>query len=158
MFADIIEDDMPEEQYVGESTESTPWAPPYDSELDAPPAPLTPPKPVLDTTPLSTVALAAAGVGALNLLLTVVCTITWLLNEEMGMAIIAASNGLWLLLGFAGIGLGAYVQRQQKKAGVQGGTAGKVAITAILSSTCIMSGAVLLPLISAVRLLVAPVG
>jgi hypothetical protein len=155
MFADIIEDDMPEEQYVGESSESTPWRPPSDPDLDAPPAP---PKPVLDTMPLSTVALAAAGVGALNLLLTVVCTITWLLNEEMGMAIIAASNGLWLLLGFAGIGLGAYVQRQQKKAGVTGGTAGKIAMTAILSSTCIMSGAVMLPLITAVRSLVAPAG
>ena len=148
---------MSEEQYVGESTD-TPWAPPLDSEFNAPPAPLAPPKPVLDTAPLSNIALAAAGVGALNLLLTFTCSTAWLMNEEMGLAIIAASNGLWLLLGFAGIGLGAYVQRQQKKAGVQGGTAGKVAITAILSSTCIMSGAVLLPLISAVRLLVAPVG
>jgi hypothetical protein len=113
-------------------------------------------QPVVDTAPLSTVALAAAGVAALNLLLTFACTIAWMIDEQMGLSIVAASNGLWLLLGIAGMSLGVYVQRRQKKAGVKGGTAGKIAAAAILSSTCIMSGAVLLPMISAIRSLIGP--
>ncbi len=144
---------MSQESYPGESP-GTPWAPPLDPELDA--APAEPPKPVVDMAPLSTVALAAAGVGALNLLLTFACTVAWLMDEQMGLSIIGASNGLWVLLGLAAIGLGAYIQRQQKLAAVKGGTAGTIATMAILSGMFIMSGAVLLPLISAMRSIIAP--
>jgi hypothetical protein len=146
---------MSQEPFSGESPD-TPWSLPSDAELNAPPAP--PPKPVVDTAPLSTVALAAAGVGALNLLLTFACSVAWMMDEQMGLSIVAASNGLSVLLGLAGIGLGAYVQRQQKIVGVEGGTAGIIATAAIMSGMFIMSGAVLLPLISAMRSIIAPGG
>ena len=146
---------MPEEPFTGESPD-TPWAPPLDPELEAHPAER--PQPVVDTAPLSTVALAAAGVGALNLLLTFACSVAWMMDEQMGLSIIGASNGLWVLLGIAAIGLGAYIQRQQKLAVVKGGTAGMIATAAILSGMFIMSGAVLLPLISAMRSIIAPSG
>jgi len=146
---------MSQEPFAGESPD-TPWAPPSDPELDAPPA--MPPKPAVDTVPLSTVALAAAGVAALNLLLTFACAVAWMMDEQMGLSIIGASNGLWVLLGIAAIGLGAYIQRQQKTAAVKGGTAGMIATAAILSGMFIMSGAVLLPLISAMRSIIAPSG
>jgi hypothetical protein len=144
---------MSQESFPGESAQ-TPWTPPLDPELDAPPA--APPAPKVDTAPLSTVALAAAGVGALNLLLTFACTVAWMMDEQVGLSIINASNGLWVLLGVAAIGLGAYMQRQQKLAAVKGGTAGMIATAAILSGMFIMSGAVLLPLISAMRSIIAP--
>jgi hypothetical protein len=144
---------MSQEPYSGESP-ATPWAPPFDPELDVPLA--APAQPVVDTAPLSTAALAAAGVGALNLLLTFSSAVAWMMDEQMGLSIIAASNGLWVLLGVAAIGLGAYIQRQQKAAAVKGGTAGIIATTAILSGMFIMSGAVLLPLISAMRSIIAP--
>lgn len=144
---------MSQQPFSGESPD-TPWTPPLDPELDAPPA--EPLKPVVDTAPLSTVALAAAGAGALNLLLTFACTVAWMMDEEMGLSIIWASNGLWLLLGIAAIGLGAYVQRQQKLAVVKGGTAGIISTAAILSGGLIMSGAVLLPMISAIGSIIAP--
>ncbi|MDA0203827.1 MAG: hypothetical protein O3A53_04710 [Acidobacteria bacterium] len=146
---------MPQDYFPGESPDTT-WAPPTDPEPDAPPA--EPPKPVVDTAPLSTVALAAAGAGALNLLLTFACTVAWMMDEQMGLSIIGASSGLWVLLGIAAIGLGAYIQRQQKLAAVKGGTAGIIATVAILSGMFIMSGAVLLPLISAMRSIIAPSG
>ena len=146
---------MSQEPFSGESP-ATPWAPPLDAELAAPPAER--PQPVVDTAPLSTVALAAAGASALNWLLTFACTVAWIMDEQMGLAIIAASNGLWVLLGVAAIGLGAYIQRQQKLAGVKGGTAGIIATVAILSGMFVMSGAVLLPLISAMRSIIAPGG
>lgn len=126
-----------------------------DSELDA--RPVAQPEPVVDTAPLSTAALSAAGVGALNLLLTLICSIAWLVDEQIGLSIVAASNGLWVLLGFAGIGLGAYIQRQQKTSGVKGGTAGMVATAAVLSGGIIMSVAVLLPMFSAISSILGPV-
>jgi hypothetical protein len=146
---------MSQEPFTGESPDTT-WAPPLDPELDAPPA--APPRPVTDTAPLSSIALAAAGTASLNLLLTFVCAVAWMMDEEMGLSIIGASNGLWLLLGIVAIGLGAYIQRQQKLAVVKGGTAGIIATAAILSGMFIMTGAVLLPLISAMRSIIAPVG
>jgi len=144
---------MSQEPFTGESPDTS-WAPSLDPELDAPPA--EPQKPVVDTAPLSTAALAAAGVAAFNLLLAFACTVAWMMDEQMGLSIIAASNGLWVLLGVAAIGLGAYMQRQQKTARVKGGTAGMIATVAILSGMFIMSGAVLLPLISAMRSIIAP--
>lgn len=144
---------MSQEPFTGESPD-TPWAPPLDPELDAPPA--EPSKPVLDTAPLSTVALAGAGVAAFNLLLTFACAVAWMMDEQMGLSIIGASNGLWVLLGVAAIGLGAYLQRQQKAARVKGGTTAMIATAVILSGMFIMSGAVLLPLISAMRSIIAP--
>ena len=146
---------MSQEPLSGESS-NTPWTSALDTEVDAPPT--APPTPVTDTAPLSTAALAAAGIAAVNLLLTFVCTVAWLMDEERGLAMIGASNGLWVLLGVAAIGLGAYIQRQQKLAAVKGGTAGIIATTAILSGMFIMSGAVLLPLISAMRSIIAPGG
>lgn len=127
-----------------------------DPELDTPRA--VPAKPTVDTAPLSGAALAAAGAGAVNLLFTAACTIAWLMDEELGSAIIGASNGLWLLLGIAAIGLGAYIQRQQKQASVTGGTAGMIATMAIASGGLIMTIAVLLPMISAMRSIIAPAG
>jgi hypothetical protein len=146
---------MSEEPFSVESSD-VPWAPPLDPELDAPPA--EKPQPVVDTAPLSTVALAAAGVGAVNLLLTFACTVAWMMDEQMGLSIIGASSGLWVLLGLAAIGLGAYSQRQQKRAVVKGGTAGMIANMAILSGMFIMSGAILLPMISALRSIISPGG
>ena len=151
----IIVSKMSQEPFSGESSDA-PWAPPLDPELDAPPAER--PQPVVDTAPLSTVALTAAGVEAVNLLFTLACAAAWMMDERMGLSIIGASNGLWVLLGIAAIGLGAYVQRQQKLALVTGGTAGIIATAAILSGMFIMSGAVLLPLISAMRSIIAPSG
>ena len=55
-------------------------------------APLAAPLP--DTTPLSTAALTAAGIAAVNLLFTFVCTVAWLMDEQRGLAMIGASNGL----------------------------------------------------------------
>jgi hypothetical protein len=153
VFQGIIEDDMSQESFSGESPD-TPWAPPLDPDLDAPPA--EKPKPVVDTAPLSTVALAAAGLAAFNLLFTFVCTVAWLLDEQIGLSIIDASNGLWVLLGMAAIGIGAYIQRQQKRASVTGGTAGTISTAAVLSGGVIMSVAVLLPLMSAIRTIIGP--
>jgi hypothetical protein len=144
---------MSQEPFSSESPE-TPWAPPFDAELDAPPA--EKPKPVVDTAPLSGLALAAAGLAAFNLLFTVVCAVAWLLDEQIGLSILGASNGLWLLLGMAAIGLGAYIQRQQKRALVKGGTAGTISTAAVLSGGIIMSVAVLLPMFSAIRSILGP--
>ncbi len=144
---------MSQEPFSGESPD-TPWAPPLYPELDA--LLEAPANPVVDTAPLSTVALAAVGAGALNLLLTFACAVAWMMDEQMGLSIIAASNGLWMLLGIAAIGLGAYIQRQQKAAAVKGGAAGMIATAAIVSGMFIMSGAILLPLISAMRSIIAP--
>lgn len=146
---------MSQESFPGESS-NTPWTPPLDPELDA--QPVVPAKPTVDTIPLSRAALAGAGAGAVNLLFTVACAVAWLIDEKMGTAIIGASNGLWLLLGIVAIGIGAYIQRQQKQASVTGGTAGMIATMAILSGGLIMTIAVLLPMISAMRSIIAPGG
>lgn len=139
---------MSQEPFAGESPDA-PWAPPLEPELTVPPA--GPPKFAVDTAPLSTAGLAAAGAACLNLLLTFAVAVAWMMNEEMGLSIISASNGLWLLLGFAAIGLGAYIQRQQKRALVKGGTTGMVANVATISGGLIMTTAMLLPMISAMR-------
>jgi hypothetical protein len=56
----------------------------------------------------------------------------------------------------AAIGLGAYIQRQQKRALVKGGTAGTISTAAVLSGGIIMSVAVLLPMFSAIRSILGP--
>ncbi len=145
---------MPEESLQDEAPQ-TPWEPSYD--LDE-----TPPKPTsselkADDRPLSTLSLATAGVAAFNFLLTIACVIAWMVNEDTGLAIVSASNGLWILLGIAAIGLGGYSQRVQKNDGYRGGTAGIVATAALLSGMFIMCAAVMIPLLSAMREMVEPV-
>ena len=139
---------MPEESLPDESV-NTAWIPPLDlDEQTVGAAPVD--QPAVGQQ-LSRLALAAAGTAALNILLTLACIALWMMDDQMVLTGIASSNGLWILFGLAAVGLGGFIQRNQKRAGIKGGTEAVIATTAILSGSLIMSVAVMLPLISAMR-------
>jgi hypothetical protein len=140
---------MSHEPFPDESAETT-WTPPLDPEEEAAELEAAA-KRATDSNELSTLALVAAGATAVNLLLTLACVAVWIMDEQAMLGAIASSNGLWILLGLIAVGLGGYLQRIHKRAGIKGGTEATIATAVILSGMLLMSTAVMLPLISAIR-------
>jgi hypothetical protein len=145
----IINHEMSHEPFPDDSAETT-WTPPLDPEEEQAEQEAAA-KLATVGQELSTMGLVAAGSAAVNFLLTLACIAVWLMDQQSMLTAVAGSNGLWILLGLIAVGLGGYIQRIHKRAGVKGGLEATVATTAILSGMLIMSTAVMLPLISAIQ-------
>lgn len=141
---------MPEESHPDAS-----WESPIELEIKQM-AEAEKRKLVVDTRPLSNLVLTTAGLGALNVVLSAAFVIVWSTAEEIALVILRSSSIIWVLTGIAAICLGAYVHRDQKRAGFKGGQAGLAATCALLSGTVIICTALMLPMLSTMREMLSP--